>query len=62
MRRALRLGGICTGEQGVGLGERQWLREEHGEVVVSVMRQIKQAMDPKGILNPGKIIEITPKL
>src|SRR5215471_19450320 len=52
--RALAMDGTCTGEHGVGLGKQKFLIAEHGEAV-SVMRNIKQALDPLNILNPGKI-------
>lgn len=52
---ALRLGGTTTGEHGVGLARAQYMAEEHGEALV-VMRQIKAALDPEGIMNPGKVI------
>ncbi|WP_419905671.1 FAD-binding oxidoreductase [Kiloniella sp.] len=48
--------GTCTGEHGVGLGKKKYLVREHGENAVGVMRAIKQALDPKGLLNPGKIV------
>jgi D-lactate dehydrogenase (cytochrome) len=56
VRRAIRLGGTCTGEHGIGLGKRQYLREELGDGAVHTMRLLKAAMDPRGILNPGKVI------
>ena len=52
--RALAMDGTCTGEHGIGQGKRPYLPLEMGESV-SVMRQIKQALDPMNIMNPGKI-------
>ncbi len=51
----LALGGTCSGEHGVGLGKREFLEAEHGMEALAVMRGIKHSLDPKGILNPGKI-------
>ncbi len=53
---ALRMGGTCTGEHGVGMGKMDSLVLEHGEVAIDVMRDIKRTLDPHGILNPGKVI------
>jgi D-lactate dehydrogenase (cytochrome) len=54
VQKALSLGGTCTGEHGVGIGKAKYLPAEHGEAL-DVMRDIKQLLDPNGILNPGKI-------
>jgi D-lactate dehydrogenase (cytochrome) len=56
--RALRLGGTCTGEHGVGLHKMEFLVEETGAGAVQMMRTIKQALDPKNIMNPGKIFAL----
>ncbi|MBB5692970.1 FAD-binding oxidoreductase [Muricoccus pecuniae] len=53
--RGLSLGGTCSGEHGVGMGKAEFLEQEHGMEALAVMRGIKNALDPKGILNPGKI-------
>lgn len=54
VKYALARGGTCTGEHGVGIGKRKYLPEEHG-ASLEIMKLIKQQLDPKGILNPGKI-------
>jgi D-lactate dehydrogenase (cytochrome) len=55
VRRALRVGGTCTGEHGVGLHKQGFLLQEAGDGAVDVMRSIKQALDPRNLMNPGKI-------
>ena len=55
VERALRLGGTCTGEHGVGMGKLKYLAQEHGESL-TVMRAIKRALDPQNLMNPGKLI------
>ena len=52
---ALSVGGTCTGEHGIGIGKRQALLREHGADSVMTMRRIKDALDPAGLFNPGKI-------
>ena len=54
---ALELDGTCTGEHGIGIGKLDALVKEHGPAV-EVMRSIKRALDPKNIMNPGKVIEV----
>jgi glycolate dehydrogenase FAD-linked subunit len=56
MRLGLALGGTCTGEHGVGLLKRDWLERELGPVGTRVHRAIKNALDPAGIFNPGKVV------
>lgn len=58
VQRALRLGGTCTGEHGVGMHKIDFLEDEHGSAAIEVMRTIKRALDPKNILNPGKMIRM----
>jgi D-lactate dehydrogenase (cytochrome) len=53
--RALRMGGTCTGEHGVGIGKLDYLDAEHG-AAVPVMAAIKKTLDPHNLFNPGKII------
>lgn len=54
-RAALSLGGTLSGEHGIGSLKREYLEDAMGPVAVSVMALIKQALDPQGILNPGKM-------
>jgi D-lactate dehydrogenase (cytochrome) len=53
--RAIEMGGTCSGEHGVGIGKMKYLAREHGDAI-ETMRAIKRALDPKGLLNPGKIL------
>src|SRR3954452_13861650 len=56
-KKTLELGGTITGEHGVGLAKKEWLRQQMGDSSFEVMKQIKHALDPAGLLNPGKIFD-----
>lgn len=56
--RALAMDGTCTGEHGIGLHKQAFLVDELGEASVNVMRQLKQTLDPRNIMNPGKIFSL----
>ena len=55
--KTLDLGGTITGEHGVGLAKKPWLRQQLGDASYDLMRQLKEAIDPNGLLNPGKIFD-----
>jgi D-lactate dehydrogenase (cytochrome) len=55
VERALKFGGTCSGEHGVGFGKLKYLEAEHGNAL-DVMRAIKRAIDPNNLMNPGKLI------
>jgi glycolate oxidase len=52
----LRLGGTLTGEHGIGILKKRWLRDELGDVSLGLQKDLKRVFDPLGILNPGKVI------
>jgi D-lactate dehydrogenase (cytochrome) len=54
VEKAVQLGGTCTGEHGIGIGKRKFMKLEHGDSY-QLMRSIKDLIDPKGLMNPGKI-------
>jgi len=58
VQRAIRRDGTCTGEHGIGLHKQGFLIEETGAGTVAMMRTIKRALDPKNIMNPGKIFTL----
>lgn len=60
VERAIGLDGTCTGEHGVGIGKKQYLRSELGEGTVRLMKRIKESVDPMGLFNPGKVSGLLP--
>ncbi len=54
--RAIEMDGTCTGEHGVGLHKMEYMLAEHGPDALALMRALKHALDPRDILNPGKIL------
>jgi len=57
VQRAIALEGTCTGEHGIGLHKMGFLVDEAGAGAVAMMRGIKRALDPRNIMNPGKIFD-----
>jgi D-lactate dehydrogenase (cytochrome) len=58
VQHALKLEGTCSGEHGIGLHKQGFLVDEAGAGAVETMRVLKRALDPKNILNPGKIFSL----
>ncbi len=54
--RAIDMGGTSTGEHGVGIGKLEFMAREHGAAALAAMRAIKLALDPKNLMNPGKVV------
>ena len=57
MNKTLSLGGTSTGEHGIGLNKKKYLKKEH-ESSLFLMKNIKKALDPNNIMNPGKIFDL----
>jgi glycolate oxidase len=57
VEKTLGLGGTITGEHGVGLAKKPWLKRQLGDESYELMRQIKHTLDPHHLLNPGKIFD-----
>ena len=60
IRRAIDMGGAASGEHGVGIGKMKHVVWEHGPFHVDTQRRIKRALDPRCIMNPGKVIATEP--
>lgn len=58
VRETIRLGGTVTGEHGVGLAKKAFVKEQLGEGSYNLMRAVKRALDPENLLNPGKIFDL----
>jgi glycolate oxidase len=58
METVVALGGTISGEHGIGLSKTPFLRLQHSEAQVNAMLAVKRALDPRGILNPGKMFEV----
>ncbi len=56
--RAIAMEGTCTGEHGVGMGKQKYLEEEFGDAL-DIMHNLKRALDPENIMNPGKVVRLT---
>lgn len=53
----LREGGTISHHHGIGTDHLRWMEKEHGEAALKALRALKHAMDPKGIMNPGKVVQ-----
>jgi len=58
VKKTLSVGGTITGEHGVGLAKKPWLKQQLGDASYELMRQIKKSLDPQNLLNPGKIFDL----
>eukprot|EP00416_Gambierdiscus_australes_P021981 CAMPEP_0171060986 /NCGR_PEP_ID=MMETSP0766_2-20121228/4146_1 /TAXON_ID=439317 /ORGANISM="Gambierdiscus australes, Strain CAWD 149" /LENGTH=451 /DNA_ID=CAMNT_0011516611 /DNA_START=34 /DNA_END=1389 /DNA_ORIENTATION=- len=60
IERGLSVGGTVTGEHGVGVGKVRHCCAEHGAEHIALQQAVKRALDPQGIMNPGKVLPIAP--
>jgi alkyldihydroxyacetonephosphate synthase len=52
----MRSGGTLSHHHGIGVLHREWMTQEHGPLGIALLRHVKDALDPVGILNPGKLL------
>jgi len=57
-RRAIAMGGTCTGEHGIGQKKIAYMEDEHGSAALDLMRRVKAAFDPMNLFNPGKVFAV----
>ncbi|MBL4575786.1 MAG: glycolate oxidase subunit GlcD, partial [Opitutaceae bacterium] len=55
--KTIEMGGTITGEHGVGLAKKAYLKQQYKDYSYDLLKQVKQTLDPKNILNPGKIFD-----
>lgn len=55
-QKAFRLGGLVSGEHGIGFAKKKYMVDQLGDTQINLMKGIKKIFDPKGILNPSKVI------
>ena len=55
--QVLAWGGVITGEHGIGMAKKRWWPEATSEVARALHAEIKQVLDPRGVLNPGKFLD-----
>uniref|UniRef100_A0A915IMB8 D-lactate dehydrogenase (cytochrome) n=1 Tax=Romanomermis culicivorax TaxID=13658 RepID=A0A915IMB8_ROMCU len=53
---ALKAGGTCSGEHGIGFGKKRYLEQELGSTTLALMKSLKKTLDPNNILNPDKVL------
>jgi glycolate oxidase len=58
MKSVVALGGAISGEHGIGLAKSPFLRLQHSAAEIKAMKAVKDALDPNGILNPGKMFDV----
>ncbi len=59
-QKTIELGGTITGEHGVGLAKKKFLPKQFDQGSYALLKQVKHTLDPDGLLNPGKIIDLSP--